>query len=374
MAETQAAQDTPARPSGPVNSVDDAAKGIDGWLAQQSEPLSEAQEANEQANPEPPAKAAEEADDEPQESAREAEAEPEKEEAEAEPQEQESEQDETVEVAETLDGLANQLGVDAKDFMNHVKVQAKIDGQVKTVTLGEAVAGFQLESKYRQNTQALAAERKTFEQERESFQAERQQSAQMIATLAQEAERAIVGEEKSIDPALQETDPDRYMLLREQARDRRDQLAALHNGLARIQQQLADEQADQQRTFVSEQANKLAELVPEWGADPGEGKKQLAQLRDWAMETYGYSREEADLMYDARTILAFRDLKRLKDLETKVPTMRKKLHKLPKTVKAGAGRDAKDQQRDKATASLKRARKSQNMGDFAQALMDRGVV
>ena len=374
MAEQQANL-TPQQPGGAVG--DEAVvQQIDQWLQQDAAPQDEPapEEVNARANPEPPEEAATEAEDEPSESAREAEAaesEPEGEETKADAEPQESEE---VEIPDTVEGLAEKWGVDPNDLRDHIKVTVKVDGQTKTVSLGEAAAGFQLESKYRQNTQALAEEKKAFANERESFQNQQQQGLQLLQHLMSQAEQVILGEERAIDPSLQETDPERYMLMKEQARDRRDQYNALYGSFSHIQQQHQGTIQQQQAQFIEAQANKLAEMVPEWGADPAKGKAEIASLRDWATAEYGFEPHEVANMMDARTIKAFRDLKQLKDLEGKVPTIRKKLKALPKTVKPTASKGAEQHRTDKVTASLKRFRKSRKDADGVELLLNAGLV
>ena len=376
MAEPQVnSQDqNPTLPLGPMGEQE-ATQKIDQWLSSQ-EPESPddpaPQEATEQATPAPQeAPAATEADDEPTESAKGEDAEAEKADADSKTEQAEPEE---VEVADTIEGLADQLGVETNDLKDHLKVTVKIDGQTKSVSLAEAAAGFQLESKYRQNMQALSEEKKAFETERQTFQQTQQQNLQLVQHLMQQAEQAVLGAERAIDPNLQDEDPQQYMLLKEQARERRDQYQALYGSYYQLQQQQEAEQHGFRDNYVTEQANKLAELIPEWGSDPGKGQTELTELRNWASDKYGFSHEEAMGMLDARTIQAFNDLKRLTDLEGKVPAVKKKLKAVPKTVKPGAGRDASDHKTDKLRATLKRARKTQKDGDWAEALLQSGIV
>lgn len=313
------------------------------------------QEANAKAKPAPREEApAPEAEGEPE---TEAEPQAEAEEAEAEPQEAADAESE-VEVADTFDGLAEQLGVDPKELSEHVKVTVKVDGKTKTVSLNEALGGFQLESAYRQKSSALAEERRTFEQERESFNSKRQQDAEALAAILQYAENLIAGEQHAIDPSLRETDDIEYMRQTHRVRERREQLGELYGQLGKMLQAQQTEQQQKMQGYLADQARQLGELMPEWAADPAKGAKAVTETRDWARNQYGFTADEVNQMMDARVLKAFADLRRLTDQQGKAPLARKKLKTLPKAIKPGAGRDAQEDNRDRVADAANRFRRT----------------
>ena len=358
----------------PPRNDDEVAQGIAAMLDREQSPETTAPEtpANVQANPESAEDGATEgADGEPSDTeAREAEGET----PEADGQDGETSSEDAVEVANTFEGLADQLGVDEAAFSEHMQIPVKIDGQTKAVSLAELRAGYQLESKYRSNSTALAEERRTFEAERDGFQNERQQNAQLFQAMAAHAEQLIVGQEQAIDPSLEHTDPEQFLMQKNAARERREQLQMLYGGLNQTTQQMAQQTQASQAAYVNQQAARLAELVPEWGADPDKGRKEIGELRTWAADRYGYERAEVDQMFDARTIKVFADLRRLTDLEKKVPTMAKKLKALPKAVKPGAARDRGDAQRERTAKSLNKLGQTGHTDDFAEMLLASGIA
>jgi hypothetical protein len=365
-----APETAPPPPTGSLSEADIVA-GIEQALATEPAPETDAQEANAQPNPEPnPDGAAEGGDGEPGSAEETVEAQ----EADAETKEAgESEAEDTVEVPDTFDALAESLEVDAADLGQHLKVQVKVDGKTQQVPLADVVASYQLGTVHQNKNHALADERRAFDSERETFTNERQQMSQLVAALAQQAESLVAGEEQALDPRMREEDPERYLLESDRIRARREQLNGVYGGLQHVQAQQQAEAQQIQAQYVQSQAQLLAEAVPEWASDPATGQKEIATLRQWAGEQYGFTAEEVNGMFDHRTIKMVRDLHTLKALEGKAPALKKKLAPLPKVVKPGAGTDASERKRDASVTSLKRWQKSGNDRDGAAALIAAGI-
>lgn len=360
-------------------------KGIEGILAASEDedaPVEARNEATAEATPDPTPdsdREGEEATGEPDESAETAEAEdasdtPEAEQAEAKPETEE--EPEGVDIPDTLSGLADQLEVDADDLASHLRVTVKVDGKAMQVSVADAIKGYAREGDYQQKTAALADERRSFDEERQAFTTERDQNIQVLYALAQHAEHVIAGEEQTLDPKMEEDDPIEYQRRERHSRQRRDALQQLYGGISHVLQQAQQQQAQQRDAIREQHARQLAEKVPEWGADPYKAQREISELRAWARQEYGYSQAETDGLIDSRTILAFRELKQLREQKSAVPLARKKLKTIPKTkpTKPGAGRDAADARRTVANRSMGRLRKTGDYRDSAQAMIDLGLL
>ncbi len=270
------------------------------------------------------------------------------------------EEPDTVEVADTLDGIAEQLGVDPSDLGEHVKVKVGDE----EVPLGKLAGGYMMQADYSKKTQALSQERETFNGERESFQSQQQQSLQYLAALEQEIE-GLLGEIQ-VDPGLKESDPDRYNTL---MWDRQDQSQKLTNVKGRLNNAASNFFRDQEHVkqqFVASESEKVAAKWPEVTRD------KITELRGWAAEHLGMTNEEVANLVDHRMVLFVKEAKdnvdRLNKLEADKPAALKQVKKLPKLTKPGVKRD-KTASQDKQAAARGRLRKSGNEDDLARMLL-----
>lgn len=299
------------------------------------------------------------------------------EETEEAPEEEKTEtEDETVEVPDTLAGLASQLQVDPNELAQHLRVQVKVDGRTAEVPLAEAVASYQREQHWQQKNQQLAEERRIFEEREQTLNTERQNSIQVLGALAQHAQQLIVGEAQQLKPELEEEDPVEYARQERRIRQKWEQWQQLLNGIGYVQAQQQQQAQQNEEMFRASQARALAERVPEWGSDTFKAQREIAELRTWAMQQYGYSQAEVDKLYDHRTILAFRELKALKEQKAGVPLVKKKLQKATptKVTKPGVSEASTNPTRSSATAALKKLRKTGDYRDGADALIKLGMV
>ena len=72
-----------------------------------------------------------------------------------------------------------------------------------------------------------------------------------------------------------------------------------------MQQQQQQEQQEQMKTHLSQQHQELIEAIPEW-QDPNVMQQEKAQIREYAVNTLGYSVEEVSQVYDQRAVRALR--------------------------------------------------------------------
>lgn len=219
----------------------------------------------------------------------EAEVEVEDTEVEAESEEVEAEEEESEEAEQEPDGTEYH--------------RVKLDGTDYEVTLDEALAGYQRQQDYTKKTQALAEEKKQVQAEMEAAKQDRLQYQQNLEYMVQQ-QQAQQPQEPDWDQ-LYESDPLEWMKQKENFRSQKEKNLELQQEQFRMRQQQEYEQQEQMRTHLSQQHQALMEAIPEW-SDTKVMQQEKAQIRDYAINTLGYSPEEVSQVYDSRAVQALR--------------------------------------------------------------------
>lgn len=363
-------------PLGTGGDLTKAAEEIRGILNPEPEGQPEAQEeATQEANQgdeipaEPEATALTAEDDEPSrpEGADIEDAEPEDE------GEAETPDDEAIELAGSLDGLAEQLGIERNDLLSHVKAEVKIQGETREVTLSDLISGHQMESDYRIKTAELAEQRRSFEEGQAAINQARDELEQKLTPLVADLEKMVVTDQQELDRLLNEGDMLQYETLKRQNEQRAAQLELAKQEQAKIH---AERQEQAKAELIKEiQANeaKLAEVKPDWVKDQVKGRQELDEIKSY-LKTSGIPAEVADSLYDVPTILVAEKAMMWDRLQKSKPQTLKKAKSAPKFQKPGASKPATDPTVKVHRANLNRLRKSGSVRDAANALKSGGFV
>jgi len=216
-------------------------------------------------------------------------AEVEVEDTEAESEEVEAEEEESEEAEQEPDGTEYH--------------RVKLDGTDYEVTLDEALAGYQRQQDYTKKTQALAEEKKQVQAEMEAAKQDRLQYQQRVEYMVQQ-QQAQQPQEPDWEQ-LYESDPLEWMKQKENFRSQKEKNLELQQEQFRMRQQQEYEQQEQMKVHLSQQHQALMEAIPEW-SDTKVMQQEKAQIRDYAINTLGYSQEEVSQVYDSRAVQALR--------------------------------------------------------------------
>jgi hypothetical protein len=180
----------------------------------------------------------------------------------------------------------------------------KVDGVEQEVTLEELQRGYSRQQDYTRKTQELSHERKTLEQQ----QAELAQRDAVYSQLLPKMEAQIMGDiENEPDWAkLSEEDPIAYVREKQVWDQKKEKLQAVQAEQQRLQQEAAVKQQEQVQQMVEFGQQKLLELIPEW-SDEKIANKEKSEIRNYAIETLGFSPQEMDQVYDYRALLGLRN-------------------------------------------------------------------
>jgi hypothetical protein len=104
---------------------------------------------------------------------------------------------------------------------------------------------------------------------------------------------------------LYESDPLEWMKQKENFRSQKERNLELQQEQYRMRQQQDYEQQEQMKTHLSQQHQTLVDAIPEW-QDQKVMQQEKSQIRDYAVNTLGYSSKEISQVYDSRAVQALR--------------------------------------------------------------------
>lgn len=226
----------------------------------------------------------------------------------------------------------------------------KVNGKEFEVTESELLAGYQRNEDYTQKTQAIAEQRRAFEQER---QGEMEQLRGALAYYALPTAK----EPRPEDFAGQ---PDQFM----KAYGQWQQQSARQAEAAQLLEAIT---AEEHRRTLEREAGLLQQAIPEW-SDEAVRQADYDKMMDAASNRYGFSPEEIANVTDHRLLILLRDAARGAELDAKPVVLKRKTEVKPKL---GAG--AKENVNPNAELQKKALGKLKSQGDVtgkdAEALL-----
>ena len=211
----------------------------------------------------------------------------------------------------------------------------KAAGEEKEVTLDELKKSYQLGSDYTKKTQEVAEQRKVIEQEAKAIIEARQVRDEYSQKL-QAVEQFLLSNNDTPEDlaAMKENDPIGYAVKVAEMTEKKEQLQAVQAEQQRLAQQQQSDRAAQLEQFVQEEANKLAESLPEF-SDKAKGEQVRNDIRSYGKKV-GFTDEELSQVYDSRHVLVLHKAAQYDKLMAGKAGVKKKVAKAPKTVKSGA--------------------------------------
>ena len=169
------------------------------------------------------------------------------------------------------------------DSQDILSMLVEVDGEEKTVD--EIKNGYLRHSDYTRKTQALAEERKAVDQREQAIQQQEAQYAQLLPALAQKIESMAEPEPDwdklyDTDPALAQRAERKY---NQQKQEREQQLAAIRQEQARLQQQNQQRVAQAEAQYEAEQRELIPQIIPEWRNQDVAANEAL-ELRNYLLD------------------------------------------------------------------------------------------
>jgi len=182
--------------------------------------------------------------------------------------------------------------------------KVKIDGEEVEVTLDELQSGYSRQQDYTRKTQELAQQRKIIEQQQQELAQRDAIYAQLLPKLEAQLSADLANEPDW--NRLYEDDPVGYVREKQLWDERKEKLKATQAENQRLQQEAYQKQQEQLAQFVQYGQQKLLEIVPEW-KNPEIAQQEKLAIRDYGINTLGYTAQEMDTIYDYRALLGLRN-------------------------------------------------------------------
>jgi hypothetical protein len=208
------------------------------------------------------------------------------------------------------------LGVDESQLVladdGTVKgVVVKVDGEVSTVGLKDLIAGYQTNKYVTQKSQALSAERKTFDEQREQVVALYKEKLTAVSGLTDALTNALTADYQGVNwEKLRVENPGEYAAAQADFQRRQQQIQqimeAVKTETSAAEQRKAEEMQQQQTAFLKAQFEKVIANNPQW-SDHDKMRTDLSELSNVLQAAYGISPEEFAMVSDARHIEILKD-------------------------------------------------------------------
>jgi hypothetical protein len=286
--------------------------------------------------------------------------------AEAKPTEsaEETEADFLEELPDTVNGIAQAIGMEDDKFMEHVQIPVKVNGETSLVNLKELTKGYSLESDYRHKTAELADTRRAFEKQVEESNREWQARFQSLNGLVTDLQTTIKGEEEALDLILQNEGADAYLSAKKKIDQQRTIAEKADAERQRATSEIQRQQAEAFQHWAREQAEALKMAMPEF-AHPKKSQELKDRIRDHA-KAEGYSDDELAQLYDHRHVITMWKALQYDELQKAKPEIHKRLKNLPRVQKPNAAPEKADVERSKSAAAVNRLKRSGTRDDAAK--------
>lgn len=235
----------------------------------------------------------------------------------------------------------------------------KIDGKEERVPLSELLNGFSRQSDYTRKTQALAAERKTFEAEAEKIKQERVQYAQLLPALQKQLQDVPEPDWQR----LYSENPDEFVRQKALWDMHKERLQAVQSERVRVESELVRENQRIREQKAEEGRKALFDEFPQWKSNTEQWEKDRLALVDRLYKRHNLNDQEVGVITLYPTILADMQKARLYDqMMTNKP--KPVAQKSPVVAKPGSSATAPRPQNE-TTRAKQRLAKTGKLSDAA---------
>jgi len=219
-------------------------------------------------------------------------------------EETEATPDESEELELDSDSAEEEELEDEEEVESNVQsFKVRSDGEDLDVSLDELISGYSRQSSFTKKSQALAEDRKSFENEIAEAKQLRSQAIEALESaktaLPQQAQK-----DSQYWQDLKDTDPMQYVLERDEMREvqMQDQMRE-----QQVQQLRSQENAEQQANlekYIATQRDNLGELIPEW-SDEKVASSERKLIVEYG-KGIGFTDQELSEAYDSRAVATMR--------------------------------------------------------------------
>jgi hypothetical protein len=287
----------------------------------------------------------------------------------------EQEQDEgpqlsTSDFAKLLGIEETALDVDAD---GNVSLKTKIDGKEGAAKLQDLLKSYQLQGHIDNKARQVAEQEKAIQARMQQVEQVAQQRIQQLEGLANIAQGELMREYQSIDwQTLRVTDPAEYAAKAADFQMRQGQLQQMLGTVEQAKAQQYHQQTEQYRTFLTEQAQKLPELIPEW-KDNAVAETEMKALKEWGVKA-GLDPQEVNTVGKAAYVAIMRKAYLYDKLQQSKAPIEAKVRAAPKLVKPGQPQTTSREQQNVASLKAQVKKTGGKAGSVAEYLLATGKV
>lgn len=235
------------------------------------------------------------------------------------------------------------------------------------ITPEEREKGYLRQADYTKKTQELADLRKQVETEHASLREAREKYAALLGEL-EKALKESQPKEPDWD-RLKARDPARYAVEWAEWQRYQKSLEDVQREQLRVQQEEVEARQKVLDEMLAAENARLIEIFPEW-KDPEKQKASKRALAEYARDTYGYTPEQLNQVYDHRILVLFHKAMQFDQLQAKAQGLKPKGE--IETLKPGASKraaGAKGRQK-RVQQRADRLRQTGRLADAASLIME----
>ena len=181
--------------------------------------------------------------------------------------------------------------------------KVRSDGEDLDVTLDELISGYSRQSSFTKKSQALAEDRKSFENEIAEAKQLRSQAIEALESaktaLPQQAQK-----DSQYWSDLKDSDPMQFMLERDEMREAQLQDQMREQQVQQLRMQEDAEQQANLKKYIASQRDRLGELIPEW-SDEKVADSERKLIVEYG-KGIGFTDQELEQAYDSRAVATMR--------------------------------------------------------------------
>lgn len=239
----------------------------------------------------------------------------------------------TADLAEVLgiDEASLDVGDDGK-----VIIKSKIDGSESKATLKDLLKTYQLQGHAENKVREAAEKSKAADARMQEVERAAQARLQQVEGLANVAAHELMREFQSINwQALEQADAGQAALLRQKFAERNAQLQGVFQNINGERQKAAQTFQQQKAQFLQQEAQRLAEVIPEW-KDSEVANREKQEIVSW-MQKQGATSEQMQRLNESTAfdIAMVRRAMLFDKLQSAKPAIENKVRTAPKLVKPG---------------------------------------
>lgn len=224
------------------------------------------------------------------------------------------------------------------EWFNSLEVDVKVNGESSRAKLSDVVKSYQLSSAAEKRLDEAKEKAKTQNQVLAQKQQDLENAIQVATGVLQRQKAAIENEEKSVNWAeLRANDPAEWSARQTEFAQRKQAVdSEASQILGAVQQQqlkTSQESMQTQQARLQAEANSLLEKLPEW-ADAEVAEKEKSRVSDYLV-SLNYAPEEVAQASDHRMVIMARKAMLYDEMKSSAQPAKKKLMKVPKTLKPG---------------------------------------